>query len=79
VRSFRRAATRLNNDAVVDASQGPEVGKSRKSLPHRNRAVNFSSTALHVDHAWATSGDAGPVRAAGGIRVSLAGNKRFYR
>jgi hypothetical protein len=33
-----RPATRLNNDADGDASQGLEDGKSQKLLPHCNRA-----------------------------------------
>jgi hypothetical protein len=43
-----RAATRLNNDAVAQGSQGPENRKSRKHLPHRNRAVDFANAPAHV-------------------------------
>jgi hypothetical protein len=48
VRSSCRATTRLNNEAVADASQGPEHGKSRKPLPQLNRAVNFANAAEQI-------------------------------
>ena len=35
--------TRLNNDADVDASQDPGLGKGRKPLPHCNRVEDFAS------------------------------------
>jgi hypothetical protein len=39
------AATRLNNDADADGSQGLEHGKGRKPLPHCNRAEDHANTA----------------------------------
>jgi hypothetical protein len=42
-----RAATRPNNDAVAEVSQGPDNGKSRKPLPHRTRAVDFADLTDH--------------------------------
>jgi hypothetical protein len=43
-----RAATRLNNDAVAKASQGPQNRKSLKRLPHRTRTADFTNTPDHA-------------------------------
>jgi hypothetical protein len=41
-------------------SQGPEPGKSRKPLPHRNRAADFAITPLPGRSRWRDSAaDAG--------------------
>jgi hypothetical protein len=54
-----RAATRLNNDAVAKASQGPQNRKSLKRLPHRTRTADFTNTPIHAGSRLRDSVDAG--------------------
>jgi hypothetical protein len=67
----RSSATRPNNAADAEASQVPADGKSRKPLPHRNRAADFSNTTVHVGSSWRDSG--------GGAAGPFSGNKPFRR